>query len=682
MTKLLTLLLIFATISLNAQNKGSILFQDFETDYSDWTITAGTGETSWTVGNDASSYFWTVPAHTIYAYANDDLENGDMSDAWLISPTFDLSQTLLPKLTFEYINEIGIGGVSKIKISTDGGTSWADLQTLPSQSNWTSAEISLLSYKQNNVKIAFHFNDQGSSVYGFLVDDIKVVNILSHDLGIKNVVPNFAFKNNTITPNITVESFSQNDENDYDVSIVIKDADGNELYNHTKNFTNTIATDETFVAEMDDSWTPASDGNYIVTATITLANDDNQNNNSVTQNFIVGYKPATIYTYNSEDNKTGILPITCGSFQTLEYSGNPGYWFFSCADNINGKIYAIENGSKKVFLIPANGNIQQVGTITDGSIGNVIGITHDAVNDVVYILDRQSSSSNLYTLNMNSFIVSPIGQIATNTIISIGADANGNLYGVDNVDDKLISIDKTTGAATAIGSIGIDIGWADIGCDRDNNIMYATTYNNTEHGKIGTIDLTTGTFTELSSVSQDLTMCAVSSGDLTEYTAEFTVLDGNSDPAQNALVTIQATCGDETKITDSQGIATIDLISGSYLYSVTYNGCDTYNGSITIDGGNVNETVNLSCTSKINDISENQISIFPNPTTGQFTIDLRGSATPRSVEITDITGKTIKQLSINNNKLTIINIENQPAGIYFIKIQTENNIIIKKIIKK
>ncbi len=78
---------------------------------------------------------------------------------------------------------------------------------------------------------------------------------------------------------------------------------------------------------------------------------------------------------------------------------------------------------------------------------------------------------------------------------------------------------------------------------------------------------------------------------------------------------------------------------------------------------------------------ENQISIFPNPTTGQFTIDLRGSARPRSIEITDITGRTIKQLSINSQS-TIINLKNQPEGIYFIKIQTENNIITKKIIKK
>jgi len=48
------------------------------------------------------------------------------------------------------------------------------------------------------------------------------------------------------------------------------------------------------------------------------------------------------------------------------------------------------------------------------------------------------------------------------------------------------------------------------------------------------------------------------------------------------------------------------------------------------------------------------------------------------VEIYDVYGK--KQLTIDNGQLTI-NISHFSAGIYFVKITTENGIVTKKIIK-
>ena len=88
------------------------------------------------------------------------------------------------------------------------------------------------------------------------------------------------------------------------------------------------------------------------------------------------------------------------------------------------------------------------------------------------------------------------------------------------------------------------------------------------------------------------------------------------------------------------------------------------------------------------DIIESNITISPNPTSGIFTIKNQEASVversrntrPSCVSITDIAGKIIKnQLTSNNSK---IDISNFPNGIYFVKIQMEDNIIIKKIIKK
>ena len=80
-----------------------------------------------------------------------------------------------------------------------------------------------------------------------------------------------------------------------------------------------------------------------------------------------------------------------------------------------------------------------------------------------------------------------------------------------------------------------------------------------------------------------------------------------------------------------------------------------------------------------------KIKIFPNPTSGIFTIkNLETSSNPSSIsniEITDITGKTIKQLSIDNYQLSI-DLTNQPSGIYFIKINIAKETFVSKLILK
>jgi len=82
---------------------------------------------------------------------------------------------------------------------------------------------------------------------------------------------------------------------------------------------------------------------------------------------------------------------------------------------------------------------------------------------------------------------------------------------------------------------------------------------------------------------------------------------------------------------------------------------------------------------KENRIQDN-ITVFPNPTTGELTID-NGQWTIKGVELFDVYGK--KKLSIINCQLSIekLEISHLASGIYFLKIETENNVVVEKIIK-
>jgi len=76
------------------------------------------------------------------------------------------------------------------------------------------------------------------------------------------------------------------------------------------------------------------------------------------------------------------------------------------------------------------------------------------------------------------------------------------------------------------------------------------------------------------------------------------------------------------------------------------------------------------------------IQIYPNPTTGQLTID-NGQLRIESVEVYDIYGRKQKgeRRKEKGEKEIIIDISELYNGIYFVKIQTKNGEIVKKVVK-
>jgi len=77
------------------------------------------------------------------------------------------------------------------------------------------------------------------------------------------------------------------------------------------------------------------------------------------------------------------------------------------------------------------------------------------------------------------------------------------------------------------------------------------------------------------------------------------------------------------------------------------------------------------------------MTILPNPTTGTFAIQ---GENIQSVEITNINGQIIKQLSIDSPSASrqdyqlSIDLSDQPKGLYFVKINTEKGISVKKVV--
>ncbi len=106
-----------------------------------------------------------------------------------------------------------------------------------------------------------------------------------------------------------------------------------------------------------------------------------------------------------------------------------------------------------------------------------------------------------------------------------------------------------------------------------------------------------------------------------------------------------------------------DCFEAGIFYTISSGNYDLFLTKLSL----VTENNNL-------EISNNNISIYPNPTTGVFTIK---AEEVESIEVINIQGKQIYK-----GKETEIDLSTQPKGIYIIKVITDKQTITQKLIKQ
>jgi hypothetical protein len=151
--------------------------------FDDNSLTSGGWTTQYPIPNIA----WTVASFAGNYYGN--ITNGSsklVGESWLISPSFDLSNSSSPVLNFKTAT-FTTNTALKVMISTnyDGVSlpataTWTDITSSFSYStgswSWTnSGNFSLTSYIQPNVYIAFKFTGTAVSWDSWEVDNIKII---------------------------------------------------------------------------------------------------------------------------------------------------------------------------------------------------------------------------------------------------------------------------------------------------------------------------------------------------------------------------------------------------------------------------------------------------------------------------------------------------------------------------
>ncbi|HPF94905.1 MAG TPA: T9SS type A sorting domain-containing protein, partial [Tenuifilaceae bacterium] len=163
---------------------------------------------------------------------------------------------------------------------------------------------------------------------------------------------------------------------------------------------------------------------------------------------------------------------------------------------------------------------------------------------------------------------------------------------------------------------------------------------------------------------------------LPEYTVTFTVTDGEN-PIEGATVTVNQ----EDVVTDASGIATFQLVDGTYAYGVTKEGYEPGSGEIVVDGADVSEAVELVLISSVGSEAMNSLAIFPNPAAEFFNIaSARKIAT---VRVFNVTGQEVLTISDINEEKYTVNTSMLNNGIYIVSVTDNNGFTSsKRIVKK
>jgi len=119
------------------------------------------------------------------------------------------------------------------------------------------------------------------------------------------------------------------------------------------------------------------------------------------------------------------------------------------------------------------------------------------------------------------------------------------------------------------------------------------------------------------------------------------------------------------------------------LYTITYQVKDSWGNESEIERRLI--YVTSKTTGQMENSFKDGVKVYPNPSEGKFTIQINSRQTePVEVSVFDGLGKWVltKQFDGNKQQENGLNLMNQPAGFYLIKIQLENQVITKKVLIK
>jgi hypothetical protein len=279
-----------------------------------------------------------------------------------------------------------------------------------------------------------------------------------------------------------------------------------------------------------------------------------------------------------------------------------------------------------------------------------------------------SSSSNNYLWNFGSTNATEVVTPATNTTYSVTSTLNG-CSTTESITISVFTQTLSVSASTAICK----------GATITLNASGGTTYqwSDGQSGSTVSVSPTTNTVYVVSATTQTNNMTCASSG-----TVNVTV---NPNPTVTAVLTKTLICKGETTTITANGATNYAWNTGATTASFSVS--PTINTNYTVTGMDANNCSNTATVqlrvqtcagiAQVNGLENYELSIYPNPSNGAFTIK---SDVAINLTLINELGQTVKTISLTEANKQEVNISELANGIYFVVGKTDSVKVNQKIV--
>jgi para-nitrobenzyl esterase len=165
-------------------------------------------------------------------------------------------------------------------------------------------------------------------------------------------------------------------------------------------------------------------------------------------------------------------------------------------------------------------------------------------------------------------------------------------------------------------------------------------------------------------ITVNLTINSVS--DITTNTVGLSITANNSSASYQWL-----DCNNNYTIISSETSQSFTATTnGNYAIELSENGCTDTSACIVISSVGI-----------IENNFGNELLVYPNPTDGNFSIDLGKNLNSTTITITDLSGKIIQSKKYNDSQILNLKIK-EPVGVYLLIIESENKKAVIRLIKE
>ncbi len=152
-----------------------------------------------------------------------------------------------------------------------------------------------------------------------------------------------------------------------------------------------------------------------------------------------------------------------------------------------GTLYAVDSARVIYTIDPATGVKTPIGNVSPNA-GTTAGLAYDPTSNTVYLTSTNNDS--LYTLDLATGAATLVGSYGVDVFMhGLEWDSStGTLYGASSSPNTFYNISTATGLATEVGGMGLT-SFTNLGYDSVNDRMYAT---NSSTDSFYSIDRSTG----------------------------------------------------------------------------------------------------------------------------------------------------------------------------------------------